>query len=190
MRIAGQGKAASETTLTPNAGLVPVPGQEARPDLREERYRIVGGAELTIVTPAGRQRLTVDAIPDRPPEVTAVGGPEVNGRGTFNLTYRAKDDYGLSSAEAVIEPLKSARALVPVPHINLALPGTPTASPTPRPWSTSPTAHGPERGSAITSSSRTRPVRKVGRRMPRSSCRRARSASRWRGRSPRNVAAS
>ncbi|MGU3450108.1 TIGR02302 family protein [Methylobacterium sp. 391_Methyba4] len=123
VRIAGQGKAASETTLTPNAGLVPVPGQEARPDLREERYRIVGGAELTIVTPAGRQRLTVDAIPDRPPEVTAVGGPEVNGRGTFNLTYRAKDDYGLSSAEAVIEPLKSARALVPVPHINLALPG-------------------------------------------------------------------
>lgn len=123
VRVAGQGKAASETTLTPNAGLVPVPGQEARPDLREERYRVVGGAELTIVTPAGRQRLTVDAIPDRPPEVTAVGGPEVNGRGTFNLTYRAKDDYGISSAEAVIEPLKSARALVPVPQINLALPG-------------------------------------------------------------------
>ncbi|MGU3388771.1 TIGR02302 family protein [Methylobacterium sp. D53M] len=123
VRIAGQGKAASETTLTPNAGLVPVPGQEARPDLREERYRIVGGAALTIVTPAGKQRLTVDAIPDRPPEVTAVGGPEVNGRGTFNLTYRAKDDYGISSAEAVIEPLKSARALVPVPQINLALPG-------------------------------------------------------------------
>ncbi|MGH1572028.1 TIGR02302 family protein [Methylobacterium sp. P31] len=126
VRIAGQGKAAENTTLTPNAGLVPVPGQEARPDLREERYRIVGGAELVIVTPAGRQRLTVDAIPDQPPEVTAVGGPEVNGRGTFNLTYRAKDDYGISSAEAVIEPLKSGRWLVPVPHINLALPGDAT----------------------------------------------------------------
>ncbi|WP_457106022.1 TIGR02302 family protein [Methylobacterium sp. P5_C11] len=123
VRIAGQGKAASATTLTPNAGLVSVPGQEARPDLREERYRIVGGAELTIATPAGRQRLTVEAIPDRPPEVTAVGGPEVNGRGTFNLTYRAKDDYGISSAEAVIDPLKSGRTLVPVPHIGLALPG-------------------------------------------------------------------
>jgi uncharacterized protein (TIGR02302 family) len=123
VRIAGQGKAASETTLTPNAGLVPVPGQEARADLREERYRIVGGAELTIVTPAGRQRLTVEAIPDRPPEVTAVGGPEVNGRGTFNLTYRAKDDYGISSAEAVIAPLKPGRSLVPVPRIGLALPG-------------------------------------------------------------------
>ncbi|SDA25921.1 TIGR02302 family protein [Methylobacterium sp. UNC378MF] len=123
VRIAGQGKAASVTTLTPNAGLVAVPGQEARPDLREERFRIIGGAALTIVTPAGQQRLTVDAIPDRPPEVTAVGGPEVNGRGTFNLTYRAKDDYGISSAEAVIAPLRSARALVPVPQINLALPG-------------------------------------------------------------------
>ncbi|MHB2205894.1 TIGR02302 family protein [Methylobacterium sp. CM6257] len=126
VRIAGQGKAAENTTLTPNAGLVPVPGQEARPDLCEERYRIVGGAELVIVTPAGRQRLTVDAIPDRPPEVTAVGGPEVNGRGTFNLTYRAKDDYGISSAEAVIEPLKSGRSLVPVPRISLALPGDAT----------------------------------------------------------------
>jgi len=122
VRIAGQGKAAANTTLTPNAGLVPVPGQEQRPDLREERYRLVGAAELTIVTPAGRQRLTVDAIPDRPPEVTAVGGPEVNGRGTFNLTYRAKDDYGISSAEAEIAPLKAGRSLVPLPHINLALP--------------------------------------------------------------------
>ncbi|CAM2750098.1 TIGR02302 family protein [Methylobacterium mesophilicum] len=122
VRIAGQGKAAANTTLTPNAGLKPIPGQEERPDLREERYRIVGGAELVIVTPAGRQTLTVDAIPDRPPEVTAVGGPEVNGRGTFNLTYRAKDDYGISSAEGVIEPLKAGRSLAPVPRINLALP--------------------------------------------------------------------
>ena len=40
VRIAGQGKAASETTLTPNAGLVPVPGQEARPDLRERAVRL------------------------------------------------------------------------------------------------------------------------------------------------------
>ncbi|MCJ2071778.1 TIGR02302 family protein [Methylobacterium sp. J-030] len=122
VRIAGQGKAAANTTLTANAGLVPVPGQEPRPDLREERYRIAGNAELTIVTPAGRQRLTVDAIPDRPPEVTAVGGPEVNGRGTFNLTYRAKDDYGISSAEALIAPVKPGRALVPIPRISLALP--------------------------------------------------------------------
>jgi len=122
VRIAGQGKAAANTTLTPNAGLIPIPGQEERPDLREERYRIVGGAELVIVTPAGRQRLTVEAIPDRPPEVTAVGGPEVNGRGTFNLTYRAKDDYGISSAEGVVEPLKAGRSLAPIPRINLALP--------------------------------------------------------------------
>ncbi|MCZ2950745.1 DUF4175 domain-containing protein, partial [Acinetobacter baumannii] len=51
VRIAGQGRAAANTTLTPSAGLTPIPGQEERPDLREERYRIVGGAELVIVTP-------------------------------------------------------------------------------------------------------------------------------------------
>ncbi|MDP4005589.1 TIGR02302 family protein [Methylobacterium sp. NEAU K] len=126
VRIAGQGKAAAQTALTPNAGLVPVPGQEQRPDLREERYRIIGGAELVIVTPAGRQRLTVEAIPDRPPEVTLVGAPEVNGRGTFNLTYRAKDDYGISSAEGIVEPLKPGRSLAPVPRIGLALPAEAT----------------------------------------------------------------
>ncbi|WP_238181268.1 TIGR02302 family protein, partial [Methylobacterium trifolii] len=123
VRIAGEGQAAAQTVLAPNAGLKPVEGREARPDLREERYQILGPqAELAITTPAGRQRLVVEAIPDHPPEVKSVGGPEVNGRGTFNLTYRGKDDYGISSAEGVVEPLADERTLVPPPRIALALP--------------------------------------------------------------------
>ena len=126
VRIAGQGQAAARTALTPDAGLVPIPGQEARPDLREERFRIVGAAELAIATPGERQRLVIEAIPDRPPEVAMVGGPEVNGRGTFNLTYRAKDDYGIGSAEGVVAPLSAGRTLVPPPRIPLALPADAT----------------------------------------------------------------
>ncbi|MDP4026062.1 TIGR02302 family protein [Methylobacterium sp. NEAU 140] len=122
VRIAGAGAAADRTVLTPSAALVPVPGQEARPDLREERFRITGGAELTVAMPGERQRLIVEAIPDRPPEVALVGGPEVNGRGTFNLTYRAKDDYGIASAEGIVEAAEGGRSLVPPPRINLALP--------------------------------------------------------------------
>ena len=122
VRIAGRGEAAARIGLTPNAGLVPAPGQEPRADLREERFRIVGAAELAIATPGGQQRLSVEAIPDKPPEVTAVGGPEANGRGTFNLSYRAKDDYGIASAEGVVEPLQAGRSLVPPPRIALALP--------------------------------------------------------------------
>ncbi|MGU3540784.1 TIGR02302 family protein [Methylobacterium sp. A54F] len=120
VRVAGEGEAA----LTPNPGLRPLPGKEARPDLREDRFQIVGPlAELSIATGGQTQRLIVEAIPDNPPEVRSVGGPEVNGRGTFNLTYRAKDDYGIASAEGLVEPLKPARALVPPPRIALALPG-------------------------------------------------------------------
>ena len=141
VRIAGQG----EAELTPNAALVPIPrdekaapnrpapqgaaqnggkGGEGRTSLREERFRLAGGtAELGIATSGSEsQRLVIETIPDRPPEVTRVGDLEVNGRGTFNITYRAKDDYGIASAEGVVEPLKVGRSLVPVPKIALALP--------------------------------------------------------------------
>lgn len=132
VRIAGQGDA----DLTPNAALVPVAKDAAAPSrpapqtaaaratLREERFRLVGGtAELGIAASGSEpQRLVIETIPDRPPEVRQVGGLEVNGRGTFNLTYRAKDDYGIASAEGLVEPLKPGRSLVPVPKIGLALP--------------------------------------------------------------------
>ncbi|GEP02375.1 hypothetical protein MOX02_04130 [Methylobacterium oxalidis] len=119
VRIAGEGQAA----LTPNPGLKPLPGKEARADLREDRFQILGPlAELAIAAGGQNQRLLVETIPDHPPEVRSVGGPEVNGRGTFNLTYRAKDDYGISSAEGLVEPLKAGRSLVPPPKIALALP--------------------------------------------------------------------
>ncbi|GEP08783.1 TIGR02302 family protein [Methylobacterium gnaphalii] len=137
VRIAGRG----EATLTPNAVLQPireddkddgarkppaagVNAKTAQSDLREERFRLgAGTAELKIKTEgAPSQSLTIESIPDRLPEVERVGGLDVNGRGTFNLTYRAKDDYGIASAEGIVEPLKPARSLVPVPKLNLALP--------------------------------------------------------------------
>ncbi|GJE27797.1 TIGR02302 family protein [Methylobacterium organophilum] len=149
VRIAGHG----EATLTPNAALTPVTREgngkekdakgaasapagsgrvpapsEARSDLREERFRLSGGlAELSVATPgAAPRRLVIEAIPDKPPEVRQIGGLEANGRGTFNLTYRAKDDYGIASAEGIVEPLKGTRSLVPPPHLSLALPGDPS----------------------------------------------------------------
>ncbi len=136
VRIAGHG----EAELTPNAALVPVTkeeapasrarsapapqGSDARATLREERFRLAGGtAELGIAASGAEpQRLVIETIPDLPPEVRRVGELEVNGRGTFNLTYRAKDDYGIASAEGLVEPAKPGRSLVPVPKIGLALP--------------------------------------------------------------------
>ncbi len=123
VRIAGENSGAAQTALTPNAGLKPEPGKEGRPDLREERFQVLGPhADLTVATPAGTRRLTVETIPDSPPEIRSVGLPETNGRGTFNLTYRARDDYGLASAEGIVEPVGTGRSLVPPPRIGLALP--------------------------------------------------------------------
>lgn len=120
VRIAGQG----DVVLTPNAGFKPLPGKEARPDLRVDRFQLVGGtADLIIAAgSAPKQHLIVETIPDLAPEVRRVGALEVNARGTFNLSYRAKDDYGIASADGIVEPLTGGRSLVPLPKMPLALP--------------------------------------------------------------------
>nr|USU32131.1 TIGR02302 family protein [Methylobacterium sp. OTU13CASTA1] len=138
IRIAGHGAA----TLDAKSGLTALPAQAPQgnkapqgdkapqankpphADLREDRFRLTGGtAELTIAAGgAPLQHLVVETIPDLPPEIRRIGALEVNTRGTFNLTYRAKDDYGIASAEGIVEPLAGTRALVPPPRIALALP--------------------------------------------------------------------
>lgn len=128
VRIAGHG----EATVEVRAGLKPLPGKEtgAKPphaDLREDRFQLTGGpADLTVTAGGPPRHLVIETIPDTPPEVRRVGALEVNGRGTFNLTYRAKDDYGIASAEGIVDPLAGTRALVPPPRIALALPADAT----------------------------------------------------------------
>ncbi|MCK2052555.1 TIGR02302 family protein [Methylobacterium sp. 37f] len=124
VRIAGLG----EAVLTPNAGLKALPGKPPQADLREDRFQLTGEtADLTIATVGGpTQHLVIETIPDTPPEVQRIGALDVNARGTFNLTYRAKDDYGIAAAEGLVEPLANTRSLVPPPRIALALPADAT----------------------------------------------------------------
>ncbi|GJE00240.1 hypothetical protein GMJLKIPL_2159 [Methylobacterium isbiliense] len=122
IRIAG----AAEATVTPGSGLRPAPAAAQKPGLllREERFVLTGGtADLTVQTGLSRShRLTVETIPDRPPEIAFAGPLESNGRGTFTLAYRAKDDYGIAGAEGVVEAQTRARTLVPPPRLALSLP--------------------------------------------------------------------
>lgn len=130
VRMAGRGEAA----ITAGAGLAEIAASGAgKEGLREQRYKLTGSSDLTIRTglaaraglPGGLS-LAIEAIPDHPPEVALNGPPEVNARGTFNLTYRVKDDYGLASAEGRIERADGAsgrRSLVPAPVVGLQLPG-------------------------------------------------------------------
>ena len=125
IRVAGRG----EAEFQPGSGLTPLKGaDEEKRDLRETRFRLTGTSELGIRTGlASRMRLIVDAIPDNPPEISLSGAPEMNARGTFTLTYRAKDDYGIVSAEGQIEKpdQKGRRSLVPAPTVALTLPTDP-----------------------------------------------------------------
>ena len=50
--------------------------------------------------------------------------PEVNARGTFTLSYKGKDDYGIASLDGIVEKADNSkgRSLVPAPQLTLALP--------------------------------------------------------------------
>ncbi|QFU15350.1 TIGR02302 family protein [Microvirga thermotolerans] len=122
IRVAGEGHA----EISPGKGLAALPpkgGQRA--DLREERFTLENSADLTVRTGlASSVTLSIEAVPDRPPEVTFAGPPEVNPRGVFTLAYKARDDYGIASAEGLVEKSKGPRerSLVQAPTIALALP--------------------------------------------------------------------
>ena len=128
IRVAGRGDA----TMTPGAGLAELEaGVPARPDLRERRFKLTGSTDLDIRTGlTGQKQVRLEAIPDHPPEIALAAPPESNAQGGLSLSYTAKDDYGIASAEGVIErPDGPAgrRSLVDPPHIALTLPADPHA---------------------------------------------------------------
>jgi uncharacterized protein (TIGR02302 family) len=122
IRVAGEGSA----EVKPGKGLTPLPPKAGqRTDMREERYKLEGSSELTVSTGfANSVTLTIEAIPDRLPEIAFTTPPEVNARGTFTLSYKGKDDYGITALEGIVEKADSGkgRSLVPAPQLPLALP--------------------------------------------------------------------
>src|SRR3712207_1216315 len=93
--------------------------------MREERYTLEGSSELTVSTGFAQSvTLTIEAIPDRLPEIAFTTPPEVNARGTFTLSYKGKDDYGIASLDGTVEKADNStgRSLVPAPQLTLALP--------------------------------------------------------------------
>lgn len=118
VRIAGTGDA----DLTPRGGLTALPPPENRSEtLREQRFNLTGDAELDIRTGlASGLRLVIQAIPDLPPTIAFTGAPELQARGPFILNFRAKDDYGITAAEGLIDQAETGRrTLIPAPRITL-----------------------------------------------------------------------
>jgi len=129
IRVAGEGAA----EVTPGKGLSALPAKGSpRTDLREERYLLEGSTELTVRTGFAQSvTLSIEAIPDRIPEIAFAGPPEVNARGTFTLIYKGKDDYGISSVEGLVEKAEGGRgrSLIPAPQLTLTIPGHEESAP-------------------------------------------------------------
>jgi uncharacterized protein (TIGR02302 family) len=125
VRVAGEG----DVAITPGKGLTPLPAPaNQRAGLREQRFTLDGNADLSVRTGlASGTRLTIEAVPDLPPQIAFASPPEVNARGTFTLAYKGKDDYGITSLEGQVEKgagFKGKRTLVPAPSMALTLPGS------------------------------------------------------------------
>ncbi|WP_424360838.1 TIGR02302 family protein [Methylocystis parvus] len=88
-------------------------------DKKERGFTLAGAGRLYL--PDGRT-FEVAAIPDRAPSVALAGRPRNNARGTMTLSYRAEDDYGVTSAEAVFSKKEAGRALYDPPRLPLELP--------------------------------------------------------------------
>lgn len=84
-------------------------------------YKILKGGTLTVDDKAW----TFSVIPDRVPEIAFDGMPKQTVAAALEISFIAKDDYGLQEARAEIVPVeedKDARPLYPLPEYRLDLP--------------------------------------------------------------------
>jgi len=105
----------ADASISIDGALAPVENA----DKKERGYALAGAARLSL--PDGRD-FEVTAIPDRAPAIALSGRPRNNARGSMTLSYRAEDDYGVTSAEAVFSRNGGGRALYDPPRLPLDLP--------------------------------------------------------------------
>lgn len=137
IRIAG--KSGMDVVTTGRLDVLPPPqAKDGKPveagsvAVLEKRYMLTGNATLRITgSGAPQATLTLTAVADQPPQISFVEPPKpVSGvQGGLGLTFRAKDDYGIASAEVVVSrtgPPSGGRSLVEAPKQALSVPSSPS----------------------------------------------------------------
>ncbi|AMJ61669.1 TIGR02302 family protein [Bosea sp. PAMC 26642] len=138
VRIAG--KAKMDVATTGRLDALPAPeAKDAKPvtadgpAVLEKRYALAGSGTLRLTgSGAPGTTLNLTAIADQPPQISFVEAPKpITGAqaGGLGLAYRAKDDYGVVSAEVVVSrpnPVSTGRSLVEAPKQSLTVPSSPT----------------------------------------------------------------
>lgn len=105
----------ADARVSVEGALAPIESAEKK----ERGFALAGDAKIDF---ADGRSFAVAAIPDRAPMIELMGKPRNNARGTMTLSYRAEDDYGVVSAEAVFSKADAGRALYEPPRLPLALP--------------------------------------------------------------------
>lgn len=91
-----------EVDIRVSGGAEPIKYDAKPPEgVTERRFKLTGDAEARVATAGAPDRVwRFSIIPDQPPLITLSGRPQLNARGTANVAYEVKDDYGVASAEA------------------------------------------------------------------------------------------
>jgi uncharacterized protein (TIGR02302 family) len=108
-------------------------GIEASPDKGDEKRYVLRGDGRLRLSGAASGAFALHAEPDLPPKIAVVGDIKINARGSFALSYRIDDDYGVRDAKiAASSAAKSpsgrpdgGRALYAPPEGPLELPAAP-----------------------------------------------------------------
>jgi uncharacterized protein (TIGR02302 family) len=105
----------AEASVSVEGALAPIESAEKK----ERGFALAGDARIDF---SDGRSFAITAIPDLVPTIELVGKPRNNARGTMTLSYRAEDDYGVVSAEAVFSKSAAGRALYEPPRLPLELP--------------------------------------------------------------------
>ncbi|MEN3931701.1 DUF4175 family protein [Microvirga sp. W0021] len=117
-------KASSETSA--KLSIVPLPAQQqGKTDNQLAEYDTLLTEKTDVTLKTGWfNQLTqqIELIPDTPPSIELDNKMDVNRRGTFGISFRGYDDYGITDAKALFTLNPQYRSLVPAPEITINLP--------------------------------------------------------------------
>jgi uncharacterized protein (TIGR02302 family) len=115
VRVGGMGSTSLAIEVTPTLApgekaeveRIDAKTEETTGDLKEVRYEMKRSA--TVRALAGRSELAswqISVTPDALPKISLSRPPELTPRGSLKLTYKAEDDYGVSSAGVKLKKLQ------------------------------------------------------------------------------------
>ncbi len=130
VRLSGE-KTDVPVTFAPTGAQAPIPLVADAVAKSDDKQQPAEGKTFQValtlpgILDVGGNRWIFDIQKDEPPQISFEGEPQRAVSGALEITFKASDDYGLTSAQALIEPAEQevgAVPLYPPPEFRLELP--------------------------------------------------------------------